>query len=144
MKLPIVHGLRTNKRVKFCPELQKKDNYSRHLLISHTDSCYNWQGIYAKCEMKGCEYCKNTDTLDAKNKLSTYEADASICKMSYAKSDKKFNVEFDTRFCIKCNSHTCKSIDGPEPLSYPKKSLKKQSKKQQSYAMGEIKNFYIE
>ena len=144
MKLPIVHGIRTNQRVKFCTRLQKKDNYSRHLLISHTNSCYNWENIYAKCPMKGCEYCINTDKLDVNNKMSTYEAVASICIYSYAKSNKKFNAEFYTRFCTKCNSHTCKSSDGPETLSYPKKSVMKQSKKQQSFAVREIKNFYIE
>ena len=135
MKLPIVHGIRTNKRVKFCPMLHKKDTYGRHLLIVHTNSCYNWQGIYAKCPMKGCEYCTSSlSSLDNKKKLSTSEADASIRCYSYAKSSKKINVEFGAKFCTKCNSHTCQSMNESYKLSYPKKSVKKQTKKHQHYA----------
>ena len=140
MKLPIVHGNRTDGRVKFCCELTKKGAYRNHLLISHSNSCYNWQGIYKKCSMKECEYCISTPT----SVLATDEAAAPVRYNSYTKSNKKFNVEAGVKFCTKCNSHHCHSQNKLYKLPYSNKSIKKQSQKQKQYALNEIMDLYIE
>jgi hypothetical protein len=91
MKLPFVHGIRTNKRVKWCERINKKYTYKAAESVHVHSYATSGKTINVEASRKYCTKCKSHTCLSNEGPIQLKRRNKALSKQ---KQKRKYDIDF--------------------------------------------------